>query len=87
MDTTNKHIGNILYNMTDEDIKEVFEQFSHKLGFDKFENGRNWELNIIRYINDILLCNHFDYKGDCILDEEDHIGDEVKIESIREIEI
>ena len=47
MDTTNKHIGNQLSQMSDKDIKEVFEQYAHKLELDKFDNGKNWEIMLL----------------------------------------
>ena len=47
MDTTNKYIGNQLSRMSDKDIKEVFEQYAHKLELDKFDNGKNWEVSVL----------------------------------------
>ena len=53
MDTTNKHIGNQLSQMSDKDIKEVFEQYAHKLELDKFDNGENWEVSVLHILNDV----------------------------------
>lgn len=68
MDTTNKHIGNVLYNMSDKDIKEVFEQYAHKLGFDKFYG--QWQDSMMHWLSNILYCNHFDYNGNVELEDD-----------------
>lgn len=75
MDTTNKHIGNQLSQMSDKDIKEVFEQYAHKLGFDKFDSGKNWEVSVLHKLNDILMCNYFDNNGNVLLVDEDITSD------------
>lgn len=75
MDTTNKHIGNQLSQMSDKDIKEVFEQYAHKLELDKFDNGKNWEISVLHILNDILMCNHFDNNGNMLLFDEDITSD------------
>lgn len=75
MDTTNKHIGNQLSQMSDKDIKEVFEQYAHKLELDKFYNGKNWEISVIHKLNDIFMCNHFDNNGNALLVDEDITSD------------
>lgn len=74
MDNTNKHIGNLLFQMSDKDVKEVFEQYAHKLGFDKF--NQQWEMSMMHWINDIIMCNHFDTEGHSILEDEDITSDE-----------
>lgn len=71
MDTTNKHVGNVLRNMSDRDIKETMEQWAKKLNI----TGHNWELSMSRYITDILLCNHFDNDGNSVLVDEDITSD------------
>lgn len=73
MYTTNKHIGNLLFQMSDKDVKEVFEQYVHKLAFDKCDG--NWEISMIHWINDIIMCNHFDTEGNSILVDEDITSD------------
>lgn len=75
MDTTNKHIGNQLSQMSDKDIKEVFEQYAHKLELDKFDSGKNWEVSVLHKLNDILMCNHFDNNGNVLLIDEDITSD------------
>lgn len=75
MDTTNKHIGNQLSQMSDKDIKEVFEQYAHKLELDKFDSGKNWEVSVLHKLNDILMCNHFDNNGNALLIDEDITSD------------
>ena len=75
MDTTNKHIGNQLSQMSDKDIKEVFEQYAHKLELDKFDNGKNWEISVLHILNDILMCNRFDNNGNMLLIDEDITSD------------
>lgn len=63
MDTTNRHIGNLLSRMTDKDIKEVFEQYAHKLGFDESGNNEEWETKMLKHLRDILMSCSFDYLG------------------------
>lgn len=75
MDTTNKHIGNQLSQMSDKDIKEVFEQYAHKLELDKFDSGKNWEVSVLHKLNDILMCNYFDNNGNVLLVDEDITSD------------
>ncbi|MBZ9622924.1 hypothetical protein G9F71_008660 [Clostridium sp. FP2] len=55
MDTTNKHIGNVLSKMSDEDIKEVLEQYIQKCGL-------SIEL-MSAYFQKVLICDGFDYEG------------------------
>ena len=72
MDTTNKHIGNVLYKMTDEDIKEVFEQYAHKLNFDTYHDGYNdWKDKMLNHLSEILYCKYFYYDGSCRFDIDD----------------
>lgn len=56
MDTTNKHIGNLLYRMTDKDLYEVLEQYmnKHKFTLDRMLNN----------FREIMLADGFDYNGD-----------------------
>lgn len=69
----NKQIGNSLFLKSDKDIKEIFKQFAHNLRFD--ESNENWEPSMIRWINDIIMCNHFDGEGHSILEDDDIISD------------
>jgi hypothetical protein len=56
MDTTNRHIGNVLDEMSDEDMREVLEQYMKKRRFLDKES-------LIKHFRDILECHHFDYDG------------------------
>ena len=55
MDTTNKHVGNVLSKMSDEDIKEVLEQYIKKCEF-SIES-------MSVYFQNVLKCEEFDYDG------------------------
>ena len=46
MDTTNQHIGNLLFQMSEKDVKEVFERYVKKLGFNKCDE--KWETSMMR---------------------------------------
>ncbi len=60
MDTTNKHIGNVLADMTNKDRQEVFEQFAKKtIGL-----GYTWRDDILTLIEEIINCDDFDNEGD-----------------------
>ena len=61
-DTTNKHIGNVLSELTDESLKEVFEQYAKKIELDIYSEG--WEEFLLKMIERILYAKSFDYKGD-----------------------
>lgn len=61
-DTTNKHIGNVLSELTDESLKEVFEQYAKKTGLDIY--NKSWEEFLLKRIERILYAESFDYKGD-----------------------
>lgn len=54
--------------MSDKDIKEVFEQYAHKLGFDKFYG--QWQDSMMHWLSNILYCNHFDYNGNVELEDD-----------------
>ena len=53
MDTTNKHIGNVLSKMSDEDLREVLEQYLDK---SNFENN----IVMLKYFETLLKCETFD---------------------------
>lgn len=57
MDTTNKHLGNILSQLSDKNMKEVLEQYMKKL---QFTNGNE---SLIKYFQKVLVCEAFDYEG------------------------
>jgi hypothetical protein len=59
MDTTNKHIGNVLSKMSDEDIKEVLEQYIKKRNFDSKEQMND-------HFDNVLSCDEFDYEGNIV---------------------
>lgn len=40
----NKHIGNLLAQMSDKDVKEVLEQYAYKLGYDIYKTNNNNKL-------------------------------------------
>lgn len=74
MNTANQHIGNLLFQMSEKDVKEVFKQYAHKLGFDKFDV--HWEISMSHWIHNILMCNHFDNDGNSVLVDDDIKSDE-----------
>jgi len=43
------------------------------LGFDKFD--QKWEISVMHWTNDIIICNHFDTEGNSILVGEDITSD------------
>ncbi|MBU3186587.1 hypothetical protein [Clostridium estertheticum] len=55
MDTTNKHIGNVLSRLSDEDMKEVLEQYIQKCGFNVN--------SMCDHFQNVIGCNEFDYEG------------------------
>lgn len=56
MDTTNKHIGNLLYRMTDKDLYEVLEQYMKKTKYTLDQ--------MLDDFREIMLTDNFDYNGD-----------------------
>ncbi len=72
VDTINKYIGNELHKMSDKDLKEVFEQFAHKLELGYLD----WESKMCDYINGIIMCDSFDYMGNCITEEDKKFNNE-----------
>ena len=56
MDTTNKHIGNLLCRITDKDLYEVLEQYMKKRKFTLDQMLSNFK--------EIMLTDNFDYNGD-----------------------
>lgn len=59
MDTTNKHIGNVLSKMADSNLKEVLEQYIKKRNFDSKEQMND-------YFDNVLTCDEFDYEGNIV---------------------
>ncbi|HEY8892614.1 MAG TPA: hypothetical protein VIM70_20455 [Clostridium sp.] len=56
MDTTNKHIGNVLSRLSDEELKEVLGQYIKKCEFSNAES-------MSAYFQNVLKCEEFDYDG------------------------
>ena len=55
MDTRFEHIGNLLYQATEEELHRVFIQFMKK--------QRMTEDELLNYISQIINCKDFDYYG------------------------
>ena len=61
MDTTTKHIGNLLARMNDKELNEVFEQLAEKSGLNVLED--DWQLKFIEMISTIIKATSWDYCG------------------------
>lgn len=71
MDTTNKHLRNVLSTLSDESIKEVIEKYAKKVGFNIYDDS--WKddtvknlTKIVKNLTKIINAESFDYKGDII---------------------
>lgn len=64
LDTTNKHLGNVLSTLSDESIKEVIEQYAKKIGFNIYDDS--WKDDTVKKLTKIINAESFDYKGDII---------------------
>jgi spore coat polysaccharide biosynthesis protein SpsF (cytidylyltransferase family) len=68
-DTTNKHIGNLLANASDEALKEILEQYAKKSGINIYDN--DWQEKVINRLESVINATNFDYEGNILEWEED----------------
>lgn len=55
MNTYPGHVGNELASMTDEELKRVLNQFIEKTSLSEQE--------MFEFLDKVLKCRHFDYRG------------------------
>lgn len=54
----------MLSELTDESLKEVFEQYAKKVGFNIYDDS--WKDDTVKNLTKIINAESFDYKGDII---------------------
>ena len=62
-DTTNKHLGNVLSTLSDEDVAEVIKQWAKKKDC--------CIKQLLNYLNDVYYCKCFDYCGEMMVEENE----------------